>query len=250
MRTSEMAKTVSLLLALLLAGAAPAALHPAVPDVVVRVFTLKHRSPDEALVIVRPALTETGSVILQPRGNTLTVRDTSAAVERAAKTIAAWDVPPRPLDLRVTLLRASTGNPGARPVVPETEGELQGVGDRLRKLFRFTDYARLDTVVVQGVEGQTVAYVLAGDYRLEFQIEPSGDPRQVRLRGLSFERLRRSPGPGVADVRNDILRTTINVPIGQPFILAVGRDEAASGALVLIFNGAWRVPGPGIAGVN
>jgi hypothetical protein len=241
---------VMFLLALLFAFAAPAARDPAVPQVVVRVFTLKHRSPDEALAAVRPVLTEAGSVIFQPRGNTLTVRDTSDAVDRAAKTIAAWDVPPRPLELRVTLLSASTARSADRTPIPEPEGELRGVGARLRKLFKFTDYTRLDTVVVQGVEGQNVAYVLGRDYRLEFLIELSGDPRQVRLKGLSFERLRRSPGPGIADVRNDILRTTINVPIGQPFILAVGRDEAASGALVLVFYGAWRAPGPGIAGVN
>ncbi len=245
-----MSRPAAILFAFLLGGAAPAARMPTVTEVVVRVFTLKHRSPDEALAAVRPVLTETGSVIVQPRGKTLTVRDTSEAVERAARTIAAWDVPPRPLDLRVTLLRASTGGPLVKTAVPGTEGELRPVGERLRKLFKFTDYVRLDTVLVQGTEGQTVAWVLGREYRLEFQIESTGDPRQVRLRGLTFERLRRSPGPGVADVRSDILRTTINVPIGQPFILAVGRDEAAPGALVLVFDGSWRTPGPGIGGVN
>lgn len=245
-----MVKSLPLALAFLLAGAVRPLPGPAVPDVVVRVFTLKHHSPEEALAVVRPVLTEGASVVVQPRGNTLTVRDTSAAVERAARSIASWDLPPRRIDLNVTLLRASTDGRGGRPAAPDAADAMPGVGERLRKLFKFTDYARLDSVVVQGLEGQTVAYVLGGEYRLEFQIEPSGDPRQVRLRALSFEKFRRAPGPGIAEVRHDILRTTISVASGQPYILAVGRDEAAAGALVLVFSGTWSVPGPGVAGVN
>jgi len=221
----------------------------AVPEVVVRVFALKHRSPEEALVVVRPVLTEGASVVMQAKGNTLTVRDSAAAVERAARTLAQWDLPPRRIDLTVTLLRASTGGNG-RAEGPDGADQIPGVGERLRKLFRFTEYARLDAAVVQGVEGQKVAYVLGGGYRLEFQIDPAPDPQQVRLKGLFFERIRRAPGPGVVEHRSDILRTTINVSLGQPYILAVGKDEAAAGALILVFNGKLAVPGPGIGGVN
>ena len=245
-----MAKAAFLAVALAFATPARAVPATAAPEVVVRVFTLKHRSPDEALVVVRPVLTEGASVIVQPRGNTLTVRDSAAAVEQAARTIAAWDLPPRRIDLAVTLLRASTDDRNGRPAGPDAADQLPGVGERLRQLFRFTSYARLDSVLVQGVEGQTVAYLLGGGYRLEFQIEPGESPQQVRLKGLLFERLRRVPGPGIAEVRHDILRTAINVVMGQPYILAVGKDEAAAGALVLVFRGTLAAPGPGIAGVK
>ena len=237
------------------AAAAAAVIAEATPTVtaaVVRVFALRYRAPEDALAVVRPLLTDSGSVLVQPKGNTLTVRDSAAAVERAAHSIAAWDRPPRPIDLRVTLLRASTSGRAPPSSALETSAELRSVAERLKRLFRFTDLARLDAAVVQGVEGQTVAYVLGGEYRLEFRIEPADDARQVRLKGLLFEHLRRGPGPGVVEVRNDILRTTISVTIGQPYILAVGRDESAAGALVLVFNGTWRtpVPGPGIGGID
>jgi hypothetical protein len=234
--------------AALAAAAVIAEATPTVPAVVVRVFSLKYHAPDAALPVVGPLLTDGGSVIVQPKGNTLTVRDTVAAVERASKALTTWDVPPRALQLRVTLLKAtSSGNPvGGKPVEPE---EIRGISDRLKKLLSVTDCARLDSVVVQGVEGQTVAYVIGGEYRLEFLLEPSGEPKQIRLKGLAFERLHR--GPGVVEVRKDILRTTINVNVSQPYILVVGRDEAAAGALVLVFSGSWRaVPGPGIAGAD
>jgi hypothetical protein len=246
-----MARASLLVLALLLGGAARPVPVPAT-EVVVRVFALKYRAPEDAVAVVRPVLTEGGSVIVQPKGNVLTVRDSADAVERAARSIAAWDVPPRAIDLRITLLRAAVDplpGPGIAPMA-SPEGDSEGIGDRLRQLFRFTSYSRLDTVLVKGSEGQTVASVLGGDYRIEFQIEGTDDLRQVRLKGLAFERIRQVAGPGIAGGRGDILRTTLNLPLGQPFILAVGRDEAAAGALVLVFRGTWRVPGPGIGGPN
>lgn len=244
-----MARVSLLVFALLFGGAARPGGVPAT-EIVVRVFALKYRAPGDALTVVRPVLTEKGSVIVQPKGNVLTVRDSAAAVERAARTIALWDVPPRSIDLRITLLRAAVEarpGPGIAPM-STAEGDLEGIGDRLRQLFRFTSYSRLDTVLVKGAEGQTVASALGGDYRIEFQIEGAEDLRQVRLRGLAFHRVRPVPGPGVNVPSGDILRTTLNVPVGQPFILAVGRDEAATGALVLVFRGTWQLPGPGIGG--
>jgi hypothetical protein len=245
----KMRRVALLAVALSLAGSAEHA-SVAAPEVVVRVITLRHRTPEEALAVVRPVLTEGASVTVQPRGNTLTVRDSAEAVERAARTIAAWDLPPRRIDLTITLLKASTGGPGGRAAGPDGADQLPGVGERLRKLFRFTRYTRLDSVLVQGVEGQMVACLLGGGYRLEFRIEPGAIPKQVRLKGLVFERYRRVPGPGVAETGHDILRTTINVALGQPYILAVGKDEAATGALILVFAGTFAAPGPGIAGVN
>ena len=78
--------------AALLALLAPAAAG-APPAVVVRVFALKNRAAGEALQLVRPLLSDAGSVMLDPKANELTVRDTAASVERAAQAVAAYDVP-------------------------------------------------------------------------------------------------------------------------------------------------------------
>ena len=86
--------------------------------------------------------------------------------------------------------------------------EIRGIGEKLKKLFNVTDFTRLDSVVVQGVEGQRVAYVMGGGYRLEFFLDPSRDGTQVQLRDLSLERVRREAGK---EVRGEIVRTSINV---------------------------------------
>ena len=232
--------------AVLAAGALFGALAPsasgAPPVVVVRVFALKHRTADEALVLVRPLLSDAGSVMLEPRRNELTVRDTTASVERAAQAIAAYDVPLRGVDVAVTLLKAST-DPKAAPDRTDVSEEIRGIGERLKKLFHVTDFTRLDSVVMQGFEGQRLAYVIGASYRLQFFLDPSRDGKRLQLKDLSLERVRREGGK---ETFGEILHTSINVNVGQPYILGVGKDEAAQGALFLVFFPSWRQGGPGI----
>lgn len=228
-----------------LAGAvlAATAAAGAPPVVVVRVFALKNRPADEALSIVRPLLTDAGSVMLDPHANELTLRDTSTSVERAAQAIAAYDVPMRGVDVGVTLLKATTDPKGAAPRQAGVSAEIRGIGERLKKLFNVTDFTRLDSVVVRGVEGQRVAYVIGASYRLQFFLAPSRDGKRLQFRDLSLERVRRE---GTKETRGEILHTSINVHMGQPYILGIGKDEAAQGALFLVFSPDWSRPGPGI----
>lgn len=232
----------SALAGFLLLGVLGRAALSAPPVVVVRVFALKHRTADDALPLVRPLLSDAGSVMLEPRTNELTVRDTSAAVERAAQAIAAYDVPLRGVDVAVTLLKA-TADPKAASPKTDVSAEIRGIGERLKKLFNVTDFTRLDSVVMRGMEGQRVAYVIGANYRLQFLVDPSRDGRRLQFKDLSLERVHRE---GTKETRGEILRTSINVSIGQPYILGVGKDEAARGALFLVLLPDWARPGPGI----
>ena len=219
----------SVLLAAVLVGLLAPTAAGAPPVVVVRVFALKHRTADDALVLVRPLLSEAGSVMLEPRTNELTVRDTAESVDRAARAIAAYDVPLRGVDVAVTLLK-ETADPKAATPKTDVSEEIRGIGEKLKKLFKVTNFTRLDSVVVRGMEGQRIAYVIGTHYRLQFK-------------DLSLERVRREGGK---ETRGEILHTSINVNVGQPYILGVGRDEAAPDKLFLVFFPSWRQAGPGI----
>lgn len=227
------------------AGGTPAA-HTANPVMIERRFDLRFRRAEEAAILIRPMLSTSGSIVLQSRQNSLTVRDSSGVVERSAQAIAAYDVPPRAASISVTLLKASTeASPAARPTVSD---EIRGVGERLKKLFNFTGYTPLDSVVVQGTEGDIVDYVIGGQYRLEFLVDSTADETMVRLKNLTLVRLRREPSGN--EIRREILKTSLNIPVGQTYVLGIGRDEAAPGALFMVFYAAWRTTGPGIVGVR
>jgi len=214
---------------------------------VVKVFTLKFRKVEDALAVLRPLLSDVSdsravSVVLETNLNSLTVRGTPARVEQITQAVAAFDVPLRAIDIAVTLLR-SAGERARGVQTANVSEEIRGIGEKLKKLFNVTDFNRLDSVVVQGIEGQRVTYALRGGYRLEFLLEPSRDGKEVQLRDLSLERVRREAGK---EIRGGILRTSINVNLGQPYILGVGRDESAPDKLFVVISANWRQPGPGI----
>jgi hypothetical protein len=228
----------------LLAAGGTTALGVPQTQSVVKVFTLKHRKVEDALAVLRPLLSDSGavSVVLETNLNSLTVRGTSARVEQITRAVAAFDVPLRAIDIAVTLLK-SAGEKARAAENTNVSEEIRGIGEKLKKLFNVTDFTRLDSVVVRGVEGQRVAYAMGGGYRLEFLLEPSRDGTQVQLRDLSLERVRHEAG---REVRGEILRTSINVNLGQPYILGVGRDESAADKLFVVIFANWRRPGPGI----
>jgi hypothetical protein len=235
------------LVALLLgAGRAPASPTPAAEPDVVRVFTLQHRKAEEVFPVVRPLLTARGSIALQPALNTLTVRDAAVAVERIARAVGAFDVPPRGFSVSVALLRATT-DPSPRAAPTPVAEQIRGVGARLRKLFSFTEYTPLDEVVLQGLEGEPVSWSLGGSYRIDFLLE-SGGRDVVRLRNLVLSRVRHDE-KGRETVR-DVARTSINLRMNEPFVLGVGREEGGAAALFLVLSASPTGPGPGIGGLR
>jgi hypothetical protein len=229
------------LAAALAAAGRPAAAAPQAQSVV-RVFTLKHRKIEDVLPLLRPLLSDSGAVsaVLEASQNSLTVRGTPARIEQITRAVAAFDVPLRAIDIAVTLLKVAGEKTRAEKA--DVSQEIRGIGEKLKKLFNVTDFTRLDSVVVQGIEGQRVVYVMGGGYRLEFLLDPSRDGTQVQLRDLSLERVRNEAGK---EIRGEILRTSINVNLGQPYILGVGRDESAADKLFVVFFANWRQPRPG-----
>lgn len=232
----------------LLALSGPVSASPRSEDEVsvVRVFTLKHRTGEEAAAVAGPLLTERGSLLLQSRSRALTVRDTRGAVDRVARALAALDQPPRGLSISVTLLKTSPTSARERPA-GRVSDEIRVVGERLKKLLNVSSVTPLDSVVVQGVEGSAVAYSLGKEFRLEFLPEAAGDDSRVKLKNLVLSRTR---SEGKSEVSHDLIRTTINVPLHQTYVLGIGRDGSAAGALFLVFVATERGPGPGIAGIR
>ena len=216
------------------------------PVMIERRFELKFRRAEEAAILLRPMLSPKGSIVLQSKQNSLTLRDSNGVIEQSAQAIATYDVPPRAASISVTLLKASTeSSPAAHPSVSE---EIRVVGERLKKLFNFTGYTPLDSFVVQGTEGDVVDYVIGSQYRLEFLIDSTADDTMVRLKHLTLVRLRREPSGN--ETRREVLKTSLNIPVGQTYVLGIGRDEAAPGALFMVFYATWRTTGPGIVGVR
>ncbi len=214
------------------------------PRLVARVFTVQYRTMDDAAAIVYPLLSREGSVLFQPRLHLLTVKDKADVVERVAKALAAADLPPRGLTLAVTLLRASPGK--APEAVERDAARIVAVGE-LKKLFSFKGYTILDSVSVQAIEGNAVGFSIGNDFRIDFRLERSLDDSVASLKDLVLARSRTRGGQ---TAWRDVLRASINVPVGPPYVLGIAKNETASEALFMIIVVAPWGPGPGMFGVR
>jgi hypothetical protein len=211
----------------------------------VQVFTLKFKHAEEATLLVRPLLSDAGSILLQPKLNALTVTDTPAVLNRIGKALARFDVPPRGFSIAVKIVRAQADAPAG-----DAAHKIGDVGDKLREVFPFKGYSLVDAAVLAGSEGDGVSHLLGGRYRVEFHIDPVGQGSSVlRLSRFSLSRERPRPGGGRASTL--LFRTTLNLALNQTLVLAASKDEASKQALIVILLAQEASPpaGKGAAGL-
>jgi hypothetical protein len=193
----------------------------------VRVFVLKHKRVEEATLLVRPLLSDSGSILLQSKINALTITDRESALNAVARALAQFDLPPRSFAVAVKIIRASADLP-----VGDLSREIGGIGNKLREVFRFKDYALIDSTVLHGSEGDGVSYLLGGEYRLGFRIEPAAEGPMLRFSQFSLYR-EKADEMGRKRI-SPLFRTTLNVALNQTMVIGASKEESSKKALILV----------------
>lgn len=221
-------------MAFLRAAAAVGCLAAALPPVAVaadglpvRVFVLRYKRAEEAILLVRPILSDSGTILIQSKLNALTVTDDPIKLATIAQALAQFDAPPRGFSIAVKMVRARADAPAG-----DLSREIGGIGNKLREVFHFNDYSLVDSAVLQGTEGETVSYLLGGQYRVGFQIDPAGQASSLRLSQFALSRER--VGERGRRVETPLFRTTVNVGLNQTMVIAASKEEASKKALILI----------------
>jgi len=135
-------------------------------EVVLQAYTFRHQQASEAVALVYPLLSPKGTVEVQPRGNTLVIRDTPAALARILPALRGFDHPARSMRLEVFIVRASRLM--VSPQVQRSELPEQ-LARRLRDLLAYDVFEMQAQAQLAGVEGQPVVYELGQEYKLSFR---------------------------------------------------------------------------------
>lgn len=202
----------------------------AAEEAAVKVFILKYRQVEEAALLIRPHLSDAGTVTLTPRLKAITVTDREENLRTIARVIAQFDAPPRGFTFAIKLVRARAEVPAG-----SIDREIGGMGAKLRSLFQFNDYNLIDSTVMRGIEGGPVAAQLGeeGDaYLLNFWIEPTGSGDQLLLSPFSLSRLRRNPQGRIVPVA--LYRAPMPVTLNQTLVVGASKEEGSKNALILI----------------
>jgi hypothetical protein len=220
-----------LVAAVVAAAAASAQVSPHVdePPLATHAYTLRHQPAAEALALVRPLLSPRGSVELQPRNNTLVIRDSLAAVGRIVAQLRAFDHPARLLRLEILVLEAGPAG-GDFDVLASPEELPAELLRGLRALFKYEAYRLLARANLEAREGEQVAHEFTQGFRVDFRLGTLLANQRVKLHDF---RMRRSPGRAGGQPGSQLIHTNLNLGLAQPFILGLARDEASQRALLV-----------------
>ena len=199
----------------------------AADEVGVRVYILKHKRVEEAMLLIRPHLSESASITLTQKLNAMTVTDRPEKLEQVGKVLAAFDTPPRGFTFAVKLVRARADVPAG-----SIAREIGGLGAKLKSLFQFNDYALIDSSVLRGVEAGRVQYQFAEGYIIDFTIRNPGAGNDLVLSPFSLSKLWHPPG--YAAFVKPLYRASMPVSLGQTLVVGASREEKSKSALILV----------------
>jgi hypothetical protein len=203
-----------------------------------RVFNIRFKDVDDVYVLISPYLGPLGSIKVQPRQRTLSVLDAPAHLDRIAAIVAAYDVPPRSVEVSVQLILASAGGGSPEPAPPP----IRGVIDKLNALStRWSDYRLVGNAKVLGVEGETSKLRVGDDYRVDFRIDEVSDETRV-IRFKPFELQRRELSVEGNERYTSILNTVLNLRDAQQFIVGASKIERSNRALFMTITASLQQP--------
>ena len=192
-------------------------------NLTVRTFQFKHKQADKAAAMIKSLMSASGTFTVQPAANALVVTDDASNLKRIAEALAEFDSSPQPFRLNVRLISAGRGGEGTH--VPE---ELADVESKLA-LLRYNSIDPIGSAQFDGQEGQPGVVTLAS-YQADFKFgeyDPSSDSIQIADFKLS-----RLDGDQLAQ----LMKTTLNLKLGQTVILAVTRDAKSQRALMMVLS--------------
>ena len=188
----------------------------------VRTFQLKHKQADRAAAVIRPLMSAEGSMNIQPATNALVVTELPENLKKIAAALAQFDAPAQTLQLNIRLVSAGRGTAEQARV----DQVLSDVESKL-SLLRYNILESIGSAKVSGKEGEPGLVELNG-YRADFKFgeyDPASDSVQ-----LGEFRLSRLSGDQLAPM----LKTTLNLKLGQTVIIGATKDPNSSRALMIV----------------
>lgn len=188
----------------------------------VRTFQFKYKKAENAATAIKPLMSAEGTVTLRPAANSLVVTDLPENMKKIAATLADFDVEAQPFRLSVRLVAAGRGT--AARVAPE----LRDIESKLG-LMRYNALDSLGSADVLGKEGEAGQIDLNG-YRADFKFgeyDPASD--SINLVDFKLSRLE-------ADQLAPMMKTTLNLKLGQTVIIGATKQAQSQRALMIVFS--------------
>jgi hypothetical protein len=196
-----------------------------------KTFQFKFKDAERAATLIKPLISGEGSLSIQPGTNTLVVTDHAENLKGISTVLAKFDTPAQSFKIEIRLISAS------RAAVPgKIADDVKDVAAKLSAVLKFNTFEKLGQIVVEGKEGDPIVVEqFAPGYRADFRLGEY-DPASDSIRVNDF-RLQRMVGDGktTAEVQQ-LLKTSLNLKIGQLVMLGASRQPASDRAMMLVLT--------------
>lgn len=216
---------IAILLVLMTCGAALA--EPAADGkaLTVRTYQFKYKDADRAAAAIKALMSAEGSLSIQPSANSLVVTDHPDNLKQISAALATFDAPAQAFKLSVRLISAAKLE--GSPRVPD---ELRDVAPKLAML-RYNSFEDLGSIEVEGHEGEPGLVDMQTGYRADFRIgeyDPASD--SVKINDFRLSKLQGAHKDELAQ----LLKTSLNLKLGQTVILGASKASGSQRALMLV----------------
>ena len=197
-----------------------------------RAYEVQYRPLSDTADLVSEILSPDGELTLKPSKKVLIVQDRRSILEQVAELIASYDLPPRTVEIRLSLFMGSRDE-GASPRVDDPEGngfgrKVRGVMETLGDFTVWTAFEPLGTRVLSGREGSIVETAINENYAVAVQVGAVGDEviafDRFTLRAIIRE-------PGKPDRVEDLITASVVVDAGRMTMVAAAKGPEAPQAL-------------------
>jgi hypothetical protein len=222
---------VFLMLSMMLALSGAAFAEPAAAaadakaSLAVRTFTFKFKQADKAAAAIKPLLSKEGSMSIQPSTNALVVTDRAENMKAVAKLIGDFDKEPQSFRLYVRIVGASRVEG-----TPKVADDLKEVARKLA-ILPYNSFESVGEATVQGKEGDPGVIDMSTGYRANFKFgeyDPASD--SIAVNDLQIAKLTGAQH----DQLSSLLTTSLNLTIGQTYILGASKAPQSQRALMIV----------------
>jgi hypothetical protein len=222
-------KRVFLMISIMLALSGAAFAEPATADskpaLAVRSFSFKFKQADKAAAAIKPLLSNEGSMSIQPSSNSLVVTDRAENMKAVAKMIGDFDKEPQSFRLYVRIVSAARVEG-----TPKIADDLKDVARKLA-ILPYNSYESVGEATVQGKEGDPGLIDMSTGYRANFKFgeyDPASD--SIAVNDLQIAKLTGAQ----KDQLTTLLKTTLNLTIGQTYVLGASKAPQSQRALMIV----------------
>jgi hypothetical protein len=202
-----------------------AAAADAKPALTVRSFSFKFKQADKAAAAIKPLLSHDGSMSIQPSTNSLVVTDRAENMKAVAKLIGDFDKEPQSFRLYVRIVGAARVEG-----TPKIADDLKDVARKLA-ILPYNSFESVGEATVQGKEGDLGLIDMQTGYRANFKFgeyDPASD--SIAVTDLQIAKLTGAQ----KDQLTTLLKTSLNLTIGQTYILGASKAPQSQRALMIV----------------